>query len=668
MQLRSQRVGWSLVAVIVVVSTAVRLWAARGVEAPWIFPDEMTYALLGRSLWNPGPLTLMGGITGGYSLVYPALVGLPLSLFGPSSGLAVAQFGQALAMSSVAVVVFAWGRRVVADAWALVAAALAVSIPGLAYSGLLMTETVFYPVATLALWALWRVLVRPSGARQAVFIALTVAAVLTRVQAMALLPTAVLAVALHCLFERDMTLARRAAPLLGSIAAALIVVLGLSFAPGVDVFGVYSAATGGYEPGAAAKDVFWHVGGLFVIVVGAPLVALGVLIGECARNRESAGAAALVATAASWTLFSVVEVGIFASRWVGHIAERDLLTVAPPLFLVFVLWLARGLPRPQPLTSIVAFAVAVPALLLPVSRFAGQQEALDAFSFIPLWQLQEATSSAAMRIAFALAVGVVVAVAVLVPVRARYALVVLVASTLVVFSSLSAREIQRLARADRTWVFSTEEPRWIDRIATGPVTYIHSDTAFPKALWKTLYWNERIVRVLQFYSAPSAAPVRTRPAVPSADGLVLDADGGRLQGGYVAAPSNIVLAGSALAAYGPATDLPGLTLWQADSPLRIRWTTSGVAANGDIVGTARITVPQCAQGHLSLTLIGKSRTPVSIGVDGRTAITITSAPGTVWAGDVPPPTRPRSTGVCVYEIDSGGIVGTTRIEFVRDAP
>ncbi|MGZ8794706.1 MAG: glycosyltransferase family 39 protein [Gaiellaceae bacterium] len=634
-------------------------------EAPWIFPDEATYALLGRSLWRSDSLSLVGGVTGGYSLFYPAVLGVPLSVLGPSSGLAVAQVGQALAMSSVALVVFAWGRRVMDETWALVAAALAVCIPGLAYSASFMTETLFYPVVTLALWALWRLLVEPSLARQGVFVGATAVAVLTRAQAVGLLAAALLAVALFCAFRRDATILRRSAPLLGLIAVAGSLALGISLVPGgwADIVGVYAAATGGYEFGASAMDIFWHAGGLFVIVVGVPLIALGILVAECARGRESDTGAALVATALAWTVVSLIEVGTFASRWVGHIAERDLITVAPPLLLVFALWLARGAPRPQPLTSVVALAVAVPALLLPVARFANQEAALDVFSFIPLWRLREATSSGSLQIAYALAVGLVVVVSVFARRRAGFVLVV-VAATLVSASIVSSVEIQRLARADRTWVFSTTQPRWIDEVADGPVTYIYAETELPKALWQTLFWNERIDRVLQFDGTPPAAPVPTRPVAPRVGGLVLDAEGTKLRAGYVAAPSNIVLAGAALASYGPATDMPGMTLWQADSPLRIRWITSGVQTNGDIVGTARVEVLGCAQGHLSLTLLGKAGTPVQISVVGRGPTTVTPASGSVWSGDVPAPASADGTDLCVYEIDSPGLVGSTRIEFV----
>ena len=57
---------------------------------------------------------------------------------------------------------------------------------------------------------------------------------------------------------------------------------------------------------------------------------------------------------------------MFASRYVHQLAERDLIAVAPPLFACFAVWLARGMPRSQPATSIIAGLVAVPAVLLPV--------------------------------------------------------------------------------------------------------------------------------------------------------------------------------------------------------------------------------------------------------------------------------------------------------------
>ena len=112
-----------------VVSTVLRAAAARSFTVPWIAPDEMLYALIGESLWETGSLTVRGLETPYYSLLYPALVGLPLSLGDIPDGIRIAQALQALVMSLAAVPVFLWGRRFLSDLGALAAAVLTLAVP-----------------------------------------------------------------------------------------------------------------------------------------------------------------------------------------------------------------------------------------------------------------------------------------------------------------------------------------------------------------------------------------------------------------------------------------------------------------------------------------------------------------------------------------------------------
>ena len=107
-----------------------------------------------------------------------------------------------------------------------------------------------------------------------------------------------------------------------------------------------------------------------------------------------------------------------------------------------------------------------------------------------------------------------------------------------------------------------------------------------------------------------------------------------------------------------------MTLWRADAPLRVRWITTGVQTNGDIAGAARVQVPGCRRGHLSLTLLGKAGTPVTISVDGQDTLTVTPARDTAWSGKIPAPPSADGTDACTYDINSPGLVGTTRVEFV----
>ncbi len=662
------RTAWLLAVLLVVVSAVVRFAVARRFDAPWIAPDEIVYALLGRSLWSSGTLSLLGADTGFYSILYPALIGLPLSLLGPAAGLVAVQAIQALLMSAVALVVFAWGRTLLGNAWALAAAALCLLIPGLSYTAFLMTEAVFYLVVTIALWVLFAVLVRPTPGRQALLLVLVACAISTRVQAVALVAAVVLAVCFFAVFRRELDALRRLAPtLLVLTVGGVVTVLGAALVADVsDLAGVYGPAIGGYEAGAAARDVLWHLGGVFILVAGIPLLALGLLVLECARGREDRHTAALVAVALAWTLTTVAEVGIFASRWVGHITERQLLTVAPPLFLVFALWLARGAGRREPATSIVCLLVVAPALFLPVARFATQEAALDAFTFIPLWRLREATSADVLRVAFTITAASFTALAILVPRRARPLLLVLVGATLALASVVSAREIDRLTRAERAWVFSTAEPDWIDESVDGSVTYLHTGTRFPAVLWKTLYWNEHVDAVDRFADVPAAGPIEEQVVAIGERGLVVPV-GGRdsLGGGYVVAPREVTLDGDVIASYGPAAELSGLNLWRAGSPPRVRWIVAGFQPNGDVLGQARVEVPDCAAGRLELTLFGKERTSVEIVAGGRLVRLVPMDWHTVWNGALPAPEETDDRGRCVYELRTPGLVGVTRIEFVE---
>ena len=653
------------VALLVTASAAVRFAAARGFEPGWIAPDEAIYSLLGRSLWESGDATVLG--SGGYhALVYPALVGLPLTVADLDTGLTIVQALQAIAVSATAAVAYLWGRRPLGEAWAVVAAALVVALPGLAYVGLLMPESIRYLVVTVALAALAASLERPSLRRQGLAGAAIALAVLTHLQALALVPAVLVAVGLTCAFERRLEPARRLAPLLGGLLAVPLVVLAAAAVRGGwrDAFGAYSAALGGYDLGAVAADVAWHAGGLFLVVAGIPLLALVLMLGECLRRAELEPAAtALVATATAWTLCLLLEMGIFASRWVGHIAERGLLSAAPPLFLVFGLWLARGLPRPRGWTQAAALAVAAPAVLLPVTRLAVQEAALDAFAWVPLWRLAEATSAATLETVFPACAALLVVAAVVVPRRARWALPALVAAVLVTLSVFSSREVARLTQLDREWVFGTAEPRWVDAATNSGVTYLHG-SQYAAGAWKHLFWNRRIEQVVTLPDTARLPPLEPATVSPRFDGLLLRTDGNRPTAQGVVAPAELELAGQPVAAASPSTDLNGLLLWEAETPLRVVTHKDGFQPNGDIDGAPGVvTVFGCGPGELQLTLLGKAGEEVSVAANEIPRRQFRLANGEVWIGSIAAPPDADGRAPCVFRISSPGLVGSTVVEW-----
>jgi hypothetical protein len=195
--------------VLVLASTVARVALSRGVDAPWIAPDEHLYGLVGRSLVHGHGFTVVGEPVPYYSFLYPLFVGLAQLGTSAATGLTVAQVAQALVMSATAIPVFFWARPLTGARLALFAATLTVLIPGLAYSALLMSEALYYPVAVVAVWALAACLRDPTLGRQLLFVAALGAALVTRLQAVGLVAALVVALGMLALAERSFAPFRR---------------------------------------------------------------------------------------------------------------------------------------------------------------------------------------------------------------------------------------------------------------------------------------------------------------------------------------------------------------------------------------------------------------------------------------------------------------------------
>ena len=178
--------GWLaglLVAGLVAVSILGRILLGRDIPTPWIAPDEMIYGIVGRTLYSSGRLAIENAHSDFYSLVYPALIGGPLAWLSPHRGYEVAKALGAISMSLAAVPAYLWARSVVSTRSAVLVAALTLALPAFAYSGLLMTETVFYPLLVLVCWVSALTIVSPTWRNQLLLVGLVAAAVLTRLQA-----------------------------------------------------------------------------------------------------------------------------------------------------------------------------------------------------------------------------------------------------------------------------------------------------------------------------------------------------------------------------------------------------------------------------------------------------------------------------------------------------
>jgi hypothetical protein len=512
------------------------------VTTPWIAPDEEIYGLLGQGLYRDGGLTILGGPTPYYSAVVPVVVGLPLCIGDLVLGHSLLKGLQALVMSLAAVPVFLWGRSFMAARWALVAAALTLALPGLAYSGLVMTEAVFYPVLVLAAWAAAAALESPTPARQALLIAALALAVATRLQAIVLLAVIATAFLLDAAIARRRPQLRGYAVAIGGIGVLVVAWLVWHLARGGSQLAGYEDAGGSYPAGEAVRFVGYHAGDLALLAGVFPACALLVLAWRALWSGEEDGAArAYVATALAAAVWFVLEVGVFASRELGLLAERNLIAVAPLLFLGFALWLDRDGAGPLVVRALAAAVVATAIVLLPLRKLVVPDALPHAFSLIPLWHLRGLTSAGAMRMTVALAVIAAAALFALVPRRALVVLPALLFVALAAGSVSASREVTRQAREQQHRLLGPER-RWVDAAADGPTAYVYDGQAYWDAVWQTLFWNRRIRSVYDLPGTKVPGPLPQHPLVVRQDGEMLPG-GEPSDAAYAVVPLHIALRG-----------------------------------------------------------------------------------------------------------------------------
>src|SRR6185312_7677369 len=156
-------------------------------------------------------------------------------------------------------------------------------------------------------------------------------------------------------------------------------------------------ASTSYSVGAAARFVLYHGASLLILCGLFPLAALGVeLVEALRRGEQDESVRAYLAVAASLSVWVVVEVGVFASRYSDRIVERNLIGLAPVLFIGLVLWLARGPDGGYVVRGAVAAGALALLLVLPVRRYVNVYGVHDALTLIPMFKLSTSTSLSTM--------------------------------------------------------------------------------------------------------------------------------------------------------------------------------------------------------------------------------------------------------------------------------
>jgi hypothetical protein len=584
-----------VVAAFLAVSVGVRLWLAWQVPTPWIMSDELSYSEMAKSFAATGHFLIRGYPSGISSVGYPFLISAGW-LFGPvATAYGVAKAINVVLMSLSAVPVYLWTSRLVRNCWwAVVAAALALLVPGLVYSGMLMTENAFLPSFVLATFAIALALERPTLVRQGAALAAIGLVCVFRIQGLVLLVVLPVALVAKLLLDlRAEPRLRGVRPVLGRlrpfwptgavVVGSVIVYVAYKLAQGVSLtsgFGTYTTvATAHYSVRDTARWALYHFAELPLAFGVVPACAfLLLLLLAIWRGAVSEAERAFLATATAALALVVVQVAAFASRFSFRVEERYMFVLAPLFIVALAVWLDRGLPRP-PLPAIVA--AAVPVMLfatLPLRSLLNVSILSDTFGLIPF--LRQADTHG-FGFARGLLIGGGAAAGILFLVVPRR-LALLVPVAVAVAMSLWTHSVEGAVR-DHSRNLShaggmTGNPSWIDAVVgrNSDVAYLYgtSNDLFAEAaiLWQVEFWNRSLKHVYNL-GTPEPTGFAATMLAPDANGHLVPPSGSA-SSPYVVAADGYDLAATVVASHPP------FVLYRVGRELRLTSSVQGIYGDG----------------------------------------------------------------------------------------
>jgi Dolichyl-phosphate-mannose-protein mannosyltransferase len=608
---------WAWLAAIVAVSAGIRFVLARGMVAPWIMVDELVYSELAKSFAASGHFEIRGTPAGGsYGFVYPLLISPAYRLFDSVPDAYVAAKAiNSVVMSLAAVPAYFLARRVLNRPFALAAAALAVAIPSLLYTGTVMTENAFYPVFLCVALVLVRMLERPTHANQLGLLALCALAYGTRQQALALFAAALTAPLF--LGPRGLRRFRTLYVATGVLVALALLVEAARGRSPLSLLGAYeSAARHGYSVGAVAKWLLWHAAELDLYLGVIPVAAFVVL--AFAWRSLDPPQRAFMAGAAALTGWLLLEVAAFATLpGVARVEERNTFYVAPLFVIALLLWVQLGAPRPRLVAAASAAGAALLVSTLPFPRLIGPEITSDTLALVPWWKAHEqGLALHDVRLVATVCALAAAGLFLVVPQRWALALPLLVLA----YFSIVQQPVQaraELASHNARAAGIGGRPDWIDDVVRvdDAVGVLWAGRTDPHVVWENEFFN-RSVGTVYDVAAPIPGNLPSTPARIGTAGTVEP----NISEPLLLSDGTLDLRG-ARRAFDSDT---GMSLWAVARPVRTVTDVTGLYANGDWSGPA-VTYrrSRCVGGSVHVDLLGDPslfHRPQTVGANGKTTI------------------------------------------------
>ncbi len=599
--------AWAWLTGLVLVSTGVRYLIARRSVAPWIMVDELIYSELAKSFASTGHFLVRDQATAAYGIVYPILLAPAWALFkAVPDAYAAARAINALVMSLAAVPAYFIARRVLSSPLSLAAAALAVSVPSMLYTGTLMTENAFYPIFLAVVLAIVAWLERPTPALTAAVLALAGLAFLTRAQSLALVPAIVTApIALAWAGRRGWRSLRDYRLMYGAVGGAAVVAVVVQVARGRSPLGLLGAYEVAGRSHYRAWEVFrwwwYHVAELDLSLGVVPFAAL-ILLVATARGLDRR-AQAFLAAAVCVSFWLVLEVAVFASEQAGRVEERNMFYVAPLFLTALLVWIDRGAPRPGAAAAAAALAAGALPGVLPYQSLITLNAVSDTPAILPLWALHS-RFFAIDQVALVAVLSCIAAAVLFVLVPRRYALVL--PALVLAYFAVSQKPIEDKhlnASVGALFAGITDPERdWVDRAVgrNARVAVLWSGNTDSRVIWENEFFNRSLGRVYEL-GAPLGGGLPAQHVEIDVRSGVLSADGRPISTRYLLTDRSVGIVGRPVASDPPRA----MVVYRIDGPLRQTWSVTGLYPDDTWSGpTVTYRRVGCTGGSLTVLLRG----------------------------------------------------------------
>lgn len=570
---------------------ALYAWQASRHPVPTIFSDEIELTWIARSIADTGVPARRGDPYGSATLVAYFLA--PVWWLGSASAAyAAAKLLLVLAMTATIFPAYALARMVVPRWYAFGAAVGATAVPALAYSPILVEEPLAYPLSTLALWLIARVLVERTWTRVGLAVLASTAAMLTRTQLSILF--AVLIFGLAWLGWQSEVMRRwRTTWTRWDWAgfAAIAVGAAVGFSALLGHLSESWRETTGYFRERIVDHAAWAVGALAIGIGVLPLIAG---IAALARPRDEPrdpATRAFVVTSVSALVVFVTYAGIkgayISTVFSTLVVERNLIYLCPILFAGTALALARGVGRAWAIAAAALYTVyvvsAVPLRLGEYPYYEAHGLSIAALANRE-WGWPEARIETALLIVCLVSVALLVALRLVRRGSAAFAAVAGVIAvgvlswtfTTEVYAAEGERILSRQVAANLAAPYD-----WVEQATNGgSVVIIGQQIADPIGIYLTEFFNPSVTKVWGLDgSAPGPGAILT-PDLAGVDGTLTPSPGTD----YALALNGVELQAPVVTRNG------GATLYRiGGKPLKLAAGTTGLYSDGWMADKAAYT-------------------------------------------------------------------------------